>query len=117
MTMRRPFGRPPSGLGARASGFAQRAQRLAQRAAGGEHGRWLVAAVGHAVVAALVSTAPVLVPVGLVDELAIGLDVAVAHQIAGALPAEQRVAGDRPGRAVEVGLAFEEVEEERAVVQ
>src|SRR6202521_788015 len=98
----------------RSSGFAQRAQRLAQRAAGGEDGRWLISAVRHAVVAPLVLAAPVLVPVGLLDELAVRLDVAVAHQIAGALPAEQRVARDRPGRAVEVGLAFEEVEEQRA---
>src|SRR5207249_6201604 len=39
------------------------------------------------------------------------------HQIAGPLPAEQRVAGDPPGRALEVDLALEEVEEQRAVVQ
>ena len=68
--------------------LAQGAQALLERAHRGEHGRRLVAAVGHAVVAALVLAAAVLVPVGGLDELLVGLDVAVVHQVARLLPAQ-----------------------------
>src|SRR6478672_5231249 len=93
------------------------AQRLAERLRRREHGGRLVAAVCHAVVAARVASAPVLRPVGRLDQLAVGLRVAVRHQVARALPAEERVARDPPRRALEVDLAFEKVEEERRVVQ
>src|ERR1044072_270380 len=97
--------------------LAGRAQRLLERAHGGQAGGGLVAAVGHAVVAARVLAPAVLVPVGLLDQLAVGGDVSVAHQVAGPLPAEERVVGDAPGGAREVGPALQEVQEERAVVE
>src|SRR6266704_4970776 len=91
--------------------------RLAQRAHGGEHGGRLVAAVRHAVGAARVLAASVGVPVGGLDELLIRLHVPVVQQVAGLLPAEQRVGGNAPRGAAEVGLALEEVKEQRRVVQ
>src|ERR1700689_5312997 len=79
--------------------------------------RGLIAAVGHAVLAARVPAAAVLAPVGRLDQLLVGLRVAVGHQVAGALPTEQRVTRNSPGGAVEFGLALEEVEEQRTVVE
>src|SRR5690606_24300884 len=104
-------------LPVRRDGFAHGAQRLLQGAHGGEDGGGLVAAVRHAVGAARVLAAAVLVPVGVLDQLPVRRHVAVAHQVAGALPAEQGVVGDGPGGAREVDLALEEVEEQRGVVQ
>ena len=63
-----------------------------------QHGGRLVAAVGHAVFAARVLAAPVLAPVGRLEQLFVGLGVAVGHQVARALPAEQRVARECPTR-------------------
>src|SRR5438045_1216490 len=97
--------------GSLASG--DRSQRLLERPARGHHGCGLVPAVGHAVRAAIVVPAAVLRPVGGLDQLLVGLRVAVAHQVAGALPAEQRVARNAPRGALVVDLALEEVEEER----
>src|SRR2546429_6410363 len=94
-----------------------RPQRLAHGARRLQHGRRLIAAVRIAVLAARVLPAPVLAPAGGLDQLLVRGGVAVRHQIARPLPAEQRVAGDPPGRALEVDLALEEVEEQRAVVQ
>src|SRR3954464_13320768 len=76
--------------------LAHGAQRLLERAHGGENGGGLVAAVRHAVGAARVLAAAVLVPVGLLDEFAVRRHVSVAHQVAGPLPAEQRVGRERP---------------------
>src|SRR5580658_7777586 len=87
---------------------AGRPDRLAQRAHRGQHGRGLVAAVRHAVGAAGVLAPPVGVPVGGLDEFLVRLHVPVVHQVAGLLPAEQRVGGDAPRGAPEVGLALEE---------
>src|SRR5437879_13384214 len=57
-------------------------------------------------------------PLGLLDELTVALRVgSVRHQVAGTLPAEDRVGGDAPGRALEVHLALQEVEVERRVVE
>src|SRR5262245_51752441 len=95
----------------------ERAQRLLQRAGGRQHGGRLVAAVGHAVGAARIASAPVLLPLGGLDQLAVAAGVAVRHQVAGALPAERREARDGPGRAVELGLALQEIQEERRVVE
>src|SRR6266849_3839037 len=95
---------------ARTSVSARGPDRLAQRAHRGQHGRGLIAAVRHAVGAARVLAPPVGVPVGGLDELLVGLHVAVGHQVAGLLPAEQRVGGNPPRGAAEVGLALEEVE-------
>ena len=60
----------------------------------------------HAACAALVFAAAVFVPVGGFDEFLIGSAVIVAHQIAGALPAEDGVARNTPGRALKVDLSF-----------
>src|SRR5204862_1390280 len=79
--------------------------------------RGLVAAMRHAVVAARVTAAAVLRPVGRLDQLAVRLRVAVRHQVAGPLPPEERVARDPPRRALEVDPALEKVEEERRVVE
>src|SRR3954452_24732036 len=68
--------------------LAHGAQRLLERAHGGENGGGLVAAVRHAVGAPRVLAAAVLVPVGLLDEFAVRRHVPVTHQVAGALPAE-----------------------------
>src|SRR5262245_6444735 len=109
----------PGGAASRiATSAPQRgAQRLAQRGSGGDDGGRLVPAVRHAVRAARVLAPAVLRPVGGLDELLVRLRVAVGHQVARPLPAEHRVARDAPRRAVEVGLALEEVEEQGRVVQ
>src|SRR5207247_512561 len=64
-----------------------------------------------------VAAAPVLLPVGRLDQLAVRLRVTVRHQVARPLPAEERVARNPPRRALEVDLALEEVEEQRRVVE
>jgi len=99
------------------SGIDQSPQRFLDRTTRLHHGSRLIPAVRHAVVAARVVAAAVLRPVGGLDELLVGLRVAVGHQVAGALPAEQRVARDPPGSALVVDLALQEVEEERGVVE
>ncbi len=71
----------------------------------------------HAVGAARVLAPPVGVPVGRLDELLVRLHVPVVHQVAGLLPAEQRVGRNAPRGAAEIGLALEEVQEQRRVVQ
>src|SRR5256885_3081259 len=73
--------------------------------------------MGHAIVTPFVAPAPVAAPVGGVDELPVRRGVSVGHEIARALPSEHRVARDAPRRALEVDLAFEEVEEQRRVVE
>src|SRR5918996_4907919 len=78
--------------------LAHGAQGLLQGPHGGEDGGGLVAAVRHAVGAAGVLAAAVLVPAGLLDEFAVRRDVPVAHQVAGAVPAEEGVVRDRPRR-------------------
>src|SRR5690606_20665157 len=83
--------------GATGDRLAHRAQRLLQGPHGGEDRGRLVAAVGHAVGAARVLAAAVAVPVGVLDQLPVRRHIAVGHQIAGALPAEQGVVGDGPG--------------------
>src|SRR3984885_16018844 len=93
------------------------AQALAQRVHGGEDGGRLVAAVRHAVVAARVLAAAEVVPVGGLQEFLPGADVAVVHQVAGTLPALQRVQRHAPRGALEVGLALKEVQVERGVVE
>ncbi len=85
---------------------------LAQRSGRGNDGAALVAGMSHAVGAPAVSPVPVGLPVGLVDQLAVGGYIPVGHQVAGSLPAHERVAGDGPGTAGEVGLAFQEVQED-----
>src|SRR4051794_40896186 len=96
-------------------GLTGGAQRLLEGGHGRQDGGRLIAAVRHAVGTPVVLAAAVGVPVGLLQQLLVRLHVPVAHQIAGLLPAEERVARDRPGRAREVDLAFQEVQEERAL--
>src|SRR5439155_1900671 len=88
------------------------------RSGSANNGGGFVAAVRHAVVARLVLAASVLRPVRLVQQLFVGLGVAFfAHQVAGALPAEHRVARDAPRRALEIDLALQKVQIQRTVVQ
>src|ERR1035441_2389255 len=91
--------------------LAPRAQALLDRSHRREDRSWLVAAVRHAVVAPLVPAATVLAPVGGLDEFLVRLHVAIGHQVARALPAQQRVRGNPPCGALEIDLALEEVEE------
>src|SRR5436190_2742284 len=94
----------------RAQGLLERLRRL-------EDGGGLIAAVGHAVVATRIATPAVLLPLRGLHELLVGLRVAVGHQVARSLPAEDRVARDPPRGALEVHLALEEVQEERSVIE
>src|SRR5450432_835982 len=73
--------------------------------------------MSHAVVATRISSAPVLRPVGRLDEFFVRLHIPIGHQVTGPLPPEQRVRRDAPRRALEVDLAFKEVEEQRRVIQ
>src|SRR5439155_816723 len=67
--------------------------------------------------AAQVMPAPVPGPVGGLDQFLVGAGVAVAHQVARPLPAENRVARDPPRGAAEVGFALQEIQEQRRVVE
>ena len=60
----------PAGRTRRTSPLPESPQTLLERAHRGQHGRRFVAAVRHAVVAALVAAAAVLRPIGVVDEFA-----------------------------------------------
>src|SRR5215469_272175 len=113
------FGRTGYLCGRRGSRLSapKSADRLPQRRGGGEHRRGLVAAVRHAIRAARIPAPAVGVPVGGLDQFLVGLGVAVGHQVARPLPAEQRVGRNAPRRATEVGLALKEVQEQRSVVQ
>src|ERR1035437_3674180 len=74
--------------------------------------------VHHAVLALRVAArVPVLVPLGLFEQLLVRGRVAFAEQIARLLPAEQTVARHPPRRAVVVFLAGQKVEEEGAGVE
>src|SRR5437764_1931916 len=95
----------------------RRQQRLVRSSNRLVHRGWLVSTVRHAVVTTRIAAAAVLLPVGLLEQLAIARRVPVGHQVAGPLPAEDRVAGDSPRRALEVGSTLEEVEEQGRVVQ
>ena len=67
--------------------------------------------MGHAVIATWIPAATIMLPVRGLDQLLVAFCIAVGHQIAGFLPAEDRVAGNAPGRAREIDLAFQEVKE------
>src|SRR5579863_8663466 len=72
----------------------------------------------HAVLARLMLTARVFRPVGFVEQLLIGAGIALfAHEVARALPAEDRVARNPPRRAFEVDLTLEEIQVQRAVIE
>src|SRR3954449_7743328 len=71
----------------------------------------------HAVGAPRILAPTERVPVGAVEQLLPGLGVAVGEQVAGLLPTQQRVRRDSPRGALEVASPFEEVEEQRRVVE
>src|ERR1035437_2345415 len=73
--------------------------------------------MSHAIRAAFVLATPVRIPVSGLDQLLVGTGVPIGHEVAGSLPTEHGVARDAPGRALEVGLALEEVKEEGRVIQ
>src|SRR5882762_8607104 len=90
----------------------------APRREGVVHGRRLVAAVHHAVTALLIAAAPpVVLPARGLEKLLEGRRVPLLEEIAGPLPAEHVVGGIAPGRALEVLLAHEELEEQRRLVE
>ena len=96
---------PPAPLPKRARGDSLRhlpnghPQHVAEAFLGGEHGRGLEAAMRQAVLAARIAAGAELAPVGRVDQLAVGLVMGVAEQIAGAAPAADVVGRVRPGGA------------------
>src|SRR5437016_2550178 len=73
--------------------------------------------MGHAVRAARIASASVLLPLSRFDELLIGAGVSIAHEIAWPLPTENRVTRDTPGGAIEVDLSLEKIEEERRMIE
>src|SRR6202000_1630236 len=93
------------------------AQALLEGTHGGQDRGGLIATVGHAVVAARVLAPAELVPLGGLQQLLPGLGVAVVEQVAGLLPALEAVQRDAPRRALEVGLALEEVQVQLGVVE
>src|SRR5712671_6488962 len=78
-----------------------------------DHRRRLVAAMHHAIGALLVIAGAVAIPIGVVHEFAEALGVALAEEIAGALPAEHVARRIAPWRAAVVLVAGEEIEEQR----
>src|SRR6185312_2881684 len=77
----------------------------------------LVAAMHHALGAFLVIAGAVGIPIGLAHQLGEGLGIALAEQIARALPAEIVARRVAPGRAVVALVAGEEVEEQRGLAE
>src|SRR5471030_1734209 len=71
----------------------------------------------HAIGAFLVVAGAVGIPVGLVHQLLEGFGVALAEQIAGALPAEVVARRVAPRRAMVFLIARKEVEEERRLAE
>src|SRR5882724_4579179 len=72
----------------------------------------------HAVLAAgIAALAAVRSPVRLLHQLAEGPGIPVLEEIAGPLPAEDVVGGIAPGRALEVALAHQELQEEGRLVE
>src|ERR1700744_99799 len=69
--------------------------------------------VSYGTAAFLVVAGAVAVPVGGVHELLVALGVALAEQVAGALPAEHVARRLAPGRAMVVLVAGQEVHEQR----
>src|SRR5262249_9723373 len=72
---------------------------------GTEHGGRLVTDVDHAILAACVPPAPILLPGSVLDELPVAGVVCVGDQVAGALPAARVVGGIAPGGTHQLALA------------
>src|SRR5512145_997691 len=82
------------------------------------HRRRLVPAVHHAVPALLVpAPPPVALPARGLEQLLEARRVALLEEVAGPLPAEDVEGWVTPGRALEVLLAHEELEEQRRLVE
>src|SRR5579875_193884 len=84
------------------SSAGEGAQALLEGTHGSQDRGRLVAAVGHAVVAARVLAPAEVLPVGVLQEFLPGLGVAVVEQVARLLPALEAVQRHTPGGALEV---------------
>ena len=74
-----------------------------------ENGGSFVAGVNHAILAARIAPAAVLLPRSLFDEFLERLVVRVGHQVARAFPATRVVGGIAPGGAHQLALAAQEI--------
>src|SRR5699024_8967457 len=93
----------------------QRFERVRERIV---HGRTLITAMGHAVVAFRVATDAVVVPVGVFDQLAERVHIAfVNQQVTGLLPAEYVAARHAPGGALISLVAAHEIQEQARLRQ
>ena len=92
----------------------ERLQRVTDRV---RHRRGLVAAMRHAVGAFLVVPGAIAVPVGGFHQLLERRGVALAKQIAGALPAEDVAGRVAPGRAAVLLIAGQKIQVQGRVVQ
>src|ERR1700733_16134502 len=73
----------------------------------------LIAAAHHAIRTLGIATLrPVVAPISGVNQLAIGIGIAVLQQITGFLPAENVECGRTPGGALVVALAYQKFEEQ-----
>ena len=82
------------------------------------HSRRLVAAVHHAVLAlGIAALSAVGAPIGRLEQFLIRAAVALLQQVARALPAEDVVRRVAPGRALEVPIPFEELQEQRRLIE
>src|SRR5262249_28679954 len=80
-------------------------------------GGCLISAVNHAIGAFRVVSGAVGIPVRLLHQLAEGLGIAFAEQVAGALPTEHRAGGIAPRRAMGLLVAGQEVEEQPGLAE
>src|SRR5579875_1067817 len=102
--------RVPGGPATAPRSTGEGAEALLEQAHRGEDRGGFVAAMGHAVVAARVLAAAELVPFRGLQQFLPGLGVAVVEQVAGLLPAFEAIKRHAPRCALEVRLAFEEVQ-------
>src|SRR5918996_2565455 len=77
----------------------------------------LIPAVHHAVSTAWVATGAVALPIRGLQQFLEGVGIAIAHQITGALPAEDVPRRVPPRRALIGSLPFEEIQVEGRVVE
>src|SRR5207248_120870 len=81
------------------------------------NGGGFIAAVDHAIGAFRIVSGAVGIPIGFLHELAEGLGITLAEQIAGALPAEHGAGGIAPGRAMVLLIPRQEVEEQPGLAE
>jgi hypothetical protein len=78
----------------------------------------LEAAMNHAILALrIVALVAVIVPVGQLEIFLEGFHVAVLQEVTRLLPSEDVVGGTAPGRALEIEVSLEELEEQRGEVE